>query len=391
MGNALRAYFKKPQTIIGLVIAVVFQLVFCAIWMTAYDGVTERASNFRIALINQDQTMGTIIEKQLAGQLPFKVITLNQEEAKRQLDGRKVQMIVEIPEDFSQQLQTSGAKATLRYTINESNAATIKSIMQSVATTITDTVNKNIATQGTQAVLEQLQMDSTQAGLTAQSLVGKVESQMIYTHSVKGMNNQMVPLMLVLASFVGSMIMAQNLHQSTLSLAGTLSKWNSFCARIVINLVSAPLISLIGATMVVVLGGQMGHGFIALWIFQMTVILAFMFFSQMFLNLLGMSGMILNIVMMSLQLVTSGAMVPRQMLSSFYQSIGNLLPATYAVQGLMSLQFGGPGIGRSVWLLIVIIVICMLISVLATVLKKEKVSVMTPQKDSIPVTADPQR
>jgi len=386
MAHALQAYFKKPQTIIAIVIAIAFQLIFSAIWMTAYDGVTERVDNFQIALVNQDKTTGVMIEKQLVGKLPFKVITLDQHEAQRQLDGRDVQMIVRIPEDFSQQLQTSGVKASLVYTINESNAASIKSIMQTVATTITEMVNKNIATQGTQAVLEQLQMPSAQATGTAQSLVGKVESEMIYTHPVNGMNNQMVPLMLVLASFVGSMIMAQNLHQSTLLLAGTLSKWNSFRTRLVINFISAPLISFIGSVMVLVLGGQMEHGFLALWMFQMLLILAFMFFSQMFINVLGMSGMIINIVMMSLQLVTSGAMVPRLILNNFYKWLGEFLPATYGVQGIMALQFGGPGIGSSVWGLIIITVICLLVSLLAVALKKEKVSMVIHQEGNIPVS-----
>ena len=386
MVNALQAYFKKSQTIIAIVIAIAFQLIFSAIWMTAYDGVTERVDNFQIALVNQDKTTGVMIEKQLVGKLPFKVITLDQQEAERQLDGRDVQMIVQIPEDFSQQLQTSGEKASLIYTINESNAASIKSIMQTVATTITDMVNKNVATQGTQGVLEQLQMPSAQAGVTAQSLVGKVESQMIYTHPVSGMNNQMVPLMLVLASFVGSMIMAQNLHQSTLLLAGTLSKWNSFRARLVINFISAPVISFIGSVMVLVLGGQMEHGFLALWMFQMLLIFAFMFFSQMFINVLGMSGMLINIIMMSLQLVTSGAMVPRLMLNNFYHSIGQFLPATYGVQGLMALQFGGPGISSSIWGLMIITVICLLVSLLAVALKKEKVSKGIHQEESIPVS-----
>ncbi|OAB45637.1 hypothetical protein [Paenibacillus antarcticus] len=73
MAHALQAYFKKPHTIIAIVIAIAFQLIFSAIWMTAYDGVTERVNNFRIALVNQDKTTGTMIEKQLVGKLPFKV------------------------------------------------------------------------------------------------------------------------------------------------------------------------------------------------------------------------------------------------------------------------------------------------------------------------------
>ncbi|MNC51780.1 hypothetical protein D3C75_1010860 [compost metagenome] len=51
--------------------------------------------------------------------------------------------------------------------------------------------------------------------------------------------------------------------------------------------------------------------------------------------------MLFNIAMLSLQLVTSGALVPRFLLNDFYRSFSEVLPATYAVEGLMSLQFGG--------------------------------------------------
>ncbi|MNZ99543.1 hypothetical protein D3C78_1188740 [compost metagenome] len=85
----------------------------------------------------------------------------------------------------------------------------------------------------------------------------------------------------------------------------------------------------------------MEHGFFAFWMFQALFVVTFLFFSQMFLALFGMAGMLFNIAMLSLQLVTSGALVPRFLLNDFYRSFSEVLPATYAVDGLMSLQFGG--------------------------------------------------
>ena len=68
--------------------------------------------------------------------------------------------------------------------------------------------------------------------------------------------------------------------------------------------------------------------------------------------------MLFNIAMLSLQLVSSGAIVPRELLSNFYHSISNFFPATYAVNGLMNILFGGPGVGSEVGFLLVIAASC---------------------------------
>lgn len=41
--------------------------------MTAYDGVTDRVNQLKVGLVNEDNQMGTDIEKSLKENLPFKV------------------------------------------------------------------------------------------------------------------------------------------------------------------------------------------------------------------------------------------------------------------------------------------------------------------------------
>ena len=48
-----------------------------------------------------------------------------------------------------------------------------------------------------------------------------------------------------------------------------------------------------------------------------------------------------NIISLSLQLVSSGVIVPHEMLSKTYQTIGGLFPATYAANGYYTTIFGG--------------------------------------------------
>ena len=134
----------------------------------------------------------------------------------------------------------------------------------------------------------------------------------------------MVPMMMVLASYVGAMIMGMNL-QTAMGMLGSFhySRLTLFGARVVINVGSALVVSLLGSSLIVALGEEIAQGFVAFWLFQALFLCTFMFFSQFFLICFGPAGSLFNIISLSLQLVSSGAMVPRELLNSFYGGIGH--------------------------------------------------------------------
>jgi len=185
------------------------------------------------------------------------------------------------------------------------------------------------------------------------------------------MHNQMVPMMLVLASYVGAMLMAMNIHQASESIGAALSKGQHLAVRSAVIVIAAFLISIAGSSLIAALGGQMESGFGMFWLFHFLTLITFMFFAQMFLVVLGMAGMFLNMAVLSLQLVTSGTIVPREMLSDFYQWLGQYLPATYAVEGIMNLQFGGMNTAQDVWTLLAVIGASLIITIAVAIAKKQ--------------------
>lgn len=372
MKQALRLFFKQPTTKAGIAVALMFQLIFCVIWMTGYDGVTENAKQLKIAIVNEDAGMGGAIAGKLQSGLPFQTeMAASKSAAEESLNDRSVQMVIVIPAAFSKQLQISGETASVQFLVNESNPATIKSIMQGVSANVTAMVNKEAVTVGAQAMLTQANVPAQQAQAMAQGLGEKVVSDFQTVNKVKNMSNQMIPMMMVLSSFVGSMIMAMNLQQSSMAIQ-TLSKWHKLWTRFVIHAASAIVISAIGSSLVLAFGGQSAHGFLAMWGFQAVFLMTFMFFTQMFVVLFGVGGMLFNIIGMSVQLVTSGAMVPREMLSPFYLELSRYLPATYAVEGSMNLLFGGPGVGSDVAVLLGMTAIAAFVALAAVALRKER-------------------
>lgn len=69
--------------------------------------------------------------------------------------------------------------------------------------------------------------------------------------------------------------------------------------------------------------------------------ITFMFVAQVPFLVIGDTGAWLNIALLSLQLVSSGALIPRELMSSAYVWLGTILPATYAVEGIMNDVLGG--------------------------------------------------
>ncbi|UNK18990.1 DUF3533 domain-containing protein [Paenibacillus sp. N3/727] len=363
---------KRPQMMLGIATALAFQIIFSVIWMTGYQGANERIGDFRIAIVNEDKIMGVQVLQKLQKSLPFEISNANQDTARQQLINREVQMVMTIPADFTADLQNPAAQANLLYEINESNPALVKSVMDSAAAAITGTVDREASAAGIQNVLERSSIPSEQASVAAASLAERVKSEISYIYPVDGLNNQMVPMMMVLSSFVGAMIMGMNMQQVSLTLGNDITKWQAFTARTIINIVSALVISLLGSSLVMALGGQSAEGFMTLWLFQSLIVWVFLVFSQMFLIFFGMGGMLFNITLLSLQLVTSGAMIPRQMLGAGFQTTGDLLPATYAVEGLMNILFGGVHLGKDLLGLAVTAIISLVISAAVTALRKNR-------------------
>lgn len=357
MKHALKAYLSKSQTIIALVVALMALTIFVVCWMTAYDGVNDRTDQLKIAVVNEDGAFGNQLIEQLKGSLPFEITTPSADDARTELERRKLHLIMTIPSEFGSSLTSPDAQSTIHFTVNQSNPQMTKSVMDSVVARITQQLKDNTTLQGTQAVLEQMNMPEEQADQTAQALLSKVQAETETLNPVKGMHNQMLPMMLVLGCFVGSMLMAMNLQQVTMTIGSVLSARQHFAARSVLNLAGAFIVSIVGTTLIYALGGQMENGFLLFWLFTMLTLLTFMFFSQLFLLLLGMAGMFVNMMMLSLQLVTSGTIVPRELLSGFFKSLGNFLPATYAVDGLFNLGFGGIQTGHDVGILFLILAI----------------------------------
>lgn len=117
------------------------------------------------------------------------------------------------------------------------------------------------------------------------------------------------------------------------------------------------------------------QSFFSIYLFQALMFWAFLCLAQAFVIMFGNLGMIFNICALSIQLVTSGVLVPQAMLSDLYNKLASLLPATYGADGYYTIIFGGSSdnlISNSSSLGI-IIAVTLAISTIVVALKRERV------------------
>lgn len=349
--KGLQALFKIRETYIGIVITIAFQVIFFSIWMTAYDGVNDRTGNLKIGLISEDTEMGQQVVNEIKGKLPFTIenyTSLNK--AKQALNRRDVHMIIHIPSDFTSQLQ-AGKEAEIIYSINQANASIAKNMMDGVAKQITVEINHQIypiqqgkTIEAFSQKFSQLPMEQINDAVATTIMSVKdhtIDSTIIKTNNVEEFAANFVPLMVIISSFVGAMVMIMQHQQAAQIVQDRVSKWQLFLARQLINIGVAFALPLLTIGLMHLFNISSQVNFLTVYLFQALMFWAFLCLAQAFIIIFGNLGMIFNICALSIQLVSSGALVPQAMLSDFYNKLAALLPATYGADGYFTIIFGG--------------------------------------------------
>ncbi|MGX5502470.1 YhgE/Pip domain-containing protein [Bacillus wiedmannii] len=365
--DTLKQFLKRPGTYVGMVVALSFQLIFFCVWLTAYDGVNERADQMRIAIVNEDGNIGSKIAEGLQRNVPFQVKSEQSvEKANKAMNDRVYDMIIEIPASFSKDINETG-KSNLNFHINQADAMMAKQLMEGAAKQIRDNVNKEITSYKKQAIVGKLQAVGPE---NVEVIKGLTEDSIGFTvhrvNDAKGFSANMVPLMMVLASFVGAMIMSMELSKVAKEVK---NGWSNFVSRQVINSTVSILLACITISLMKGFQIEIHEAVWSIWMFQAIVFFAFLSLTQMFITVFGNAGMIFNIISLSLQLVSSGVIVPHEMLSKTYQTIGELFPATYAANGYYTIIFGGISLEKNIISLLVIILVTQLVAVITVSIK----------------------
>lgn len=372
--NTLKRLLAHKATKLGIGVAFVFQVVFFTVWLTAYDGVEERVDQFTVAVVHDDASMDESFMKALQVKAPFTFeFDKALEEAKEDLDQRKINMVMHIPDRFFDDIH-DGNKGNIEYYINQSTPSLEKQMMETAASTITKEINAEVyglvekqGVEGISQLVSEQFSENNDMQLVASLIVEEIQEimdvemvdQVIHKeHNVDGFTATMIPLMVVLAPYIGAMILSQQMELAARESFVHDNKLMVFFNRQVINIGVSFLLSIITLGIMLIFGIELTSSLVQVWLFQSILFLCFLSISQFFVILFGNPGMIFNIILTATQLVSSGAIVPRELLPNFYETLGAFLPATYGVNGYFSVIYGGGNLMNDfIQLLLMIIVL----------------------------------
>lgn len=367
----LKSFFKQKETLLGISAAIAFQLIFVIVWLTGYDGIYERTDQFTIGIVNEDSELGRKITSELIDNNLFEV-TMFEEllQAKQELDEKNIHMLIHLPDKMSERLQAN-ENAHIDYYINQSVPTLTKQMMETTANKLNEQVNLQvndiINTQLATSIPQMIKAESTNEDIAEKvatqavkmlqenSHTTPLKENVTKTNDKEGFVLTMVPLLIVLASYIGAMLISQHLQFSEAKLKNKYNQLSLFTGRQIINILVAIAISLLTVCLMYLFNIEFDYSFFALWGFQTILMFSFLALSQVFVMLFGNFGMIFNIALTATQLVSSGAIVPRELLSSFYKGIGSILPATYGVNSYFSLIYGGGNLALNIKYLCIII------------------------------------
>lgn len=377
----LKKYAQTRETYLGIAVAILFQMIFFIVWLTAYDGVYDRVDQVEVGMVVEDDQIGATIEELIVDTDALNILTYDTlEKAEKALEQQDLAMIIHMEDDFTEQL-IAEQRSEIDYYIDQANPTLLRQLMEGIAQEVTDEINQEIFSHVNQEVMpEQVlsQMDMPEEAeqmahefvvtLTENMTQHPVEGNVIKLHDREGFAVSMVPLMIVLASFIGAMLISQHLQFAEEKIVGKASVMYSFLVRQIINVIAAVIIASLTIGLLSIFQIDIDKSLFSLWGFQTLLFFSFLTLSQVFVLLLGNIGMIFNIVLVAMQLATSGALVPRTLLSETYQRIGDFLPATYGANGYFNYIYGGEAINQDIrflaymigWTLLtsVIVVLC---------------------------------
>lgn len=348
MIKTIKAFLGILQTKIGMVFAILVPLLFTVIWMTGYNGATDRIDQLKIGIVNKDGEFGETIAEAITSGVPYKSEKYTSiSKAKEDMNDGHLVMIIELPENFTSHIGNN-EQVPINYYVNQANSEIAVSIAESSAEQVTATINKQVLQDNHQDL---------------------VTSNIEKINNVDNFAVTMLPMVLGFVTYIGVMTMNIQFNLSSQFLKRAFSKWNIFWARQVLMLIIAVIGSFI-VTNIALLFVDPVASYFEMWGFHILVYIASMCVTQMAFALFGGVGALFNVALIPFQLMTAGNIIPSEMLTPFYRHIGSFLPASNAIQGYMRLIYSGSSISTYIMHLVLIAVVTWGITVLRTALTK---------------------
>lgn len=338
-----KTFLKTRGAIAAIFMGIFYAVAMLGIFLPGYTAIPNNIDKLPVAIVNEDKgEYGGTIAEQLQENLPFEEIStdLSNSEALAQLEDNDLALVVHIPETFSQDLQSGDVSSSIDFTTNGAGATVVSSSMSSIVSEINNQLSTQFSTQTAQNILMTLNVPEDQAAEMAEKIETTYVGNSVTINEIPaGMHNNMLPMFLTMAGYVGAMIGAMQLVGSYKANRGTTSKWRLFLYVQITALLIATLSSAAGLGISYAVTNHGSEMFFTLWGHQILNYMVCFNFTAILIFLVGEGGMILNMPILLLQTIANGATIPRDMMYLPYEWMSYISPMYYAVQANFELLF----------------------------------------------------
>ena len=362
-----KQFLKSKGAIAAIFMGIFYAASMLGIFLPGYAAIPGNIDKLPVVIVNDDiGEYGETIANQLTENLPFNEIAtdLTNKQALQQLEENEVSLVVHIPETFSSDLQNGETSSSIDFTINEAGASVVSSTMSSVVTQINDQLRSQFSQQTAQGVLMNFNVPEEQAAELAEQIETSYSGNIVTINEVPdGMNNNMLPMFLTMAGYVGAMIGAMQLVGSYRENRGKATKTRLFTYVQLTALLIAVFSSLIAVGIAYLVNGPSGDLFLSTLGHQILNYLVCFNFTAILIFLVGEGGMILNMQVL-MQTLANGATITRDMMYLPYEWMSYISPMYYSVQAYYAHLFGSISASPSIWSMVIIGVVALFINII---------------------------
>ncbi|MCP1160978.1 YhgE/Pip domain-containing protein [Bacillus infantis] len=379
-------FLKTRGAIASIFMGIFYAAAMLGIFLPGYSAIPGNVDQMPIAIVNEDAgAYGAQIAGQLQENLPFKEIEtdISNKQAIKDLNHNDLALVVRIPETFSADLQKGEGSTGIDFTINEASATTVSSTMKSVVGEINNQLRSQFSQQTAQGVLMNFNLPEDQAAEMAKKIETAYSGNVISINKIPaGMNNNMLPMFLTMAGYVGAMIGAMQLVAAFRESRGKASKTRLFLYVQLTALLIAVVSSAVAVGVAYLVNEPSGDLFFGMAGQQILNYMVCFNFTAVLVFLIGEGGMVLNLPILLMQTLANGATISREMMYAPFQWMSHISPMYYSVQAYMANMYSSISPSPYLWSMAAVGGAAMLINIAIVAFLHKPAPVVIPELDA---------
>lgn len=360
-------FLKSKGAKSSIFMGIFYAVCMLGIFLPGYTAIPGNMDQLPIAIVNEDTgEVGAQIAESLKGQLPFEEIKTNisNKAALEDLEDNELALVIHIPEAFSANLQNGDVSSSIDFTVNEASATVVASTMNQVVSQINTQLSTQFSQQTAEGILMNLNVPEEQAQEMAEQIENSYVGNIVTINDIPdGMHNNMLPMFLTMALYVGAMIAAMQLVGAFKANRGKATKTRLFVYVQVTAIIIGILAGLISAAIAFGINDVSGEMFIQIWGQQILNYWVSFNFTATVIFLFGEAGMLLNIPVLLFQTIANGATLSRDLMYAPYEWASYISPMYYSVQAYFANIFGSTSVSPYLIGLTLVGLVAMLINI----------------------------